>query len=419
MLYVLGVGAVVASLLLLGIVLFLCFFFAFLVCLSFLPSLPFPSLPSPPLPFPPLPFPSLPRYDKILYKFNASRRLLAGVQWQTRGTRIPTPYGECEVVNFRTRDHTLVLKPLWRHPIKLARIYMPIDSVVTAEEASVQTEHIHMLEEDALAQSVRYVERTTAERELALMRVEDAAMRNLRRYYNSVEAEATDLAEAVQRAADRALEETKQDRLQAEFLHKAELQVEDTAARMMRAYVQFVSTGSNKRPKKLGWYGAFKLKKYLTRKAKEDYVLAEVAAAKKEVKKKWVATRDEYVVADTLEEVFAELLGVMVEEVAAESHMEGLSAKERGEEEAGFVMAEPHVQYVVYRSVFFLWNERKAALKERVSGFGGAAPCVVVQCSAVQCCSAAARWHCVMCVHVHCVCPFVSWVLAVCVRVSP
>ena len=118
-----------------------------------------------------------------------------------------------------------------------------------------------------------------------------------------------------------------------------------------------------------GWlarYGAIKLKKYLFTKAKEDYVLAEVASAKKGVHAKWKAIRDEYQTADTLEQVFNELVGVMVEEVASESHFDGLAGKERGEEEAGFVMAEPHVQYVVYRTVFGLWNKRKADLKQRV-----------------------------------------------------
>ena len=194
------------------------------------------------------------RYDTIVKRYEASSRLLAGVQWQTRGTRIPSPYGECEVLNYRTRDHTLELRPLWRGGPRNMRIYMPIDSVVTKEEALVQTERIQMVAEDQLTQAVRYTDKEIQEREVVLMADEDKAMQNLRRFHRSERDELAEIEVAASQAAARALEECKEDRLQAEFLHKAELQLEDTAARMLRAYTNFVSDGKNKRPKRLGWY---------------------------------------------------------------------------------------------------------------------------------------------------------------------
>ena len=175
-------------------------------------------------------------YEAAQTKFDTARRLLSGSQWMTRGTTIPTRYGPCTVVSYRSRDHTLVLEPRWAFGPKVARLYMPIESVVAAEEARQDIERHKMVAEDQLAHDVRYVDQAVSAKEWPQIVEEDKAMRILMRWYRSEAEEKGAVAGAKAQAAVRAQEEILQDRLQAEFLHRAELAVEETRDKMYRAW---------------------------------------------------------------------------------------------------------------------------------------------------------------------------------------
>lgn len=300
-------------------------------------------------------------------KFAASRRLLSAVQWQTKGMSYPTPrYGFCEVVSYRHLDHMLILRPKWKNMPSTTLIYMPVETVVAVEAARSEVEWIAMVDEDNAALELRKAEVGTQRQEIALMAVEDAEMHEYDVWLKSEAEEKGSISRKMELAKWAAQAEIEIDAVQAALYVAVEKEVDEALGAVDDAIALFKASGKGDKPKKMGWWTRRKLRKRIYERMVNDRIDAAVEKARKAAHREFCVKRDKRTTELTIEENFREFLNAILTQAAVEALQDGLLAKERAEEEAGWVTQYPEMQYMLYRTLYKQWNDRKQALLSAV-----------------------------------------------------